>query len=110
LLNQAETIPGSEIKVLTAKTETESNATAGALIEQDTIVVHIYDGNKITSAASDNVTIDLRKEIAPTIGKIIGGSGGGREKMTQSGGPKKENVDEALAKAKELTIQALRKE
>jgi alanyl-tRNA synthetase len=109
LLNKAETIKGTEFKVLTAKTDTESNATAGALIEHESIVVHIYDGNKITSAASENIAIDLRTEIAPAIGKIIGGSGGGREKMTQSGGPKKENVDEALKKAKELTIKTLQK-
>jgi hypothetical protein len=30
--------------------------------------------------------------------------------MTQSGGPKKENVDEALAKAKQMTIDYLKKE
>jgi len=110
LLHQAESIPGTEIKVLTAKTETESNATAGALIAQGGIVVHIYDGKKITSAASDDVKIDLRKEIAPTVGTMIGGSGGGRPKMTQSGGPKKENVDDALEKAKALTIQSLKQD
>lgn len=110
LLDQADQIPGTDIKVLTAKTETESNATAGALIEKGNMVVHIYDGKKITSAASDNVDIDLRKEIAPTVGTIIGGSGGGRPKMTQSGGPKKENIDEALQKAKTLTIETLKQD
>jgi alanyl-tRNA synthetase len=110
LLDQADQIPGTNIKVLTAKTETESNATAGALIEKGNMVVHIYDGKKITSAASDNVDIDLRKEIAPTVGTIIGGSGGGRPKMTQSGGPKKDNIDEALEKAKTLTIETLKKD
>jgi len=110
LLDHAETIPGTQIKVLTAKTETEANATAGALIEEDSIVVHIYDGKKITSAASENVDIDLGKEIAPKIGKLIGGSGGGKSKMAQSGGPQKENIDEALAKAKELTIATLKKD
>lgn len=110
LLNQAELIPGTNTKVLTAKTETEANATAGALIQQDSIVVHIYDGKKITSAASEDVDIDLGEKIAPTVGKLIGGSGGGRPKMTQSGGPKKENIDGALAKAKQMTIDELKKE
>ena len=109
LLDQSVTIPGTQTKVLTAKTETEANATAGALIEQGSIVVHIYDGKKITSAASEDVNIDLGKEIAPAVGKLIGGSGGGRPRMTQSGGPKKENVDEALAKAKQMTIDYLKK-
>lgn len=109
LLMKAEMIPGTQIKILIAKTSTESNATAGTLIEQESIVAHIYDGKKVTSAASESVTIDLRVEIAPTIGKILGGSGGGREKMTQSGGPKKENIDEALETAKKLTIDTLKK-
>lgn len=110
LLNQAEIIPGTDIKVLTAKTDSESNATAGALIEQDRIIVHIYDGKKITSAASKDIDINLGKQVAPTVGKIIGGSGGGRPNMAQCGGPKKENIDKALAKAKELTITALKQE
>jgi alanyl-tRNA synthetase len=44
------------------------------------------------------------------VGTIIGGSGGGRPKMTQSGGPKKDNIDEALEKAKTLTIETLKKD
>lgn len=110
LLDKAEPVPGTKTKVLTAKTNTESNATAGALIEQGSFVVHIYDGKKITSAASDDVNIDLGKMIAPTVGKLIGGSGGGRANIAQSGGPKKENIDQALAKAKELTIELLQNE
>jgi len=110
LLYRAEQIPGTKIKVLIAQTDTESNATAGALIEQGSLVVHIYDGKKITSAASEDVPIDLGKQIAPTVGKLIGGSGGGRPRMAQSGGPKKDAVDEALEKAKELTIEILKKE
>ena len=110
LLNHAEQIPGTNIKVLIAHTDTESNATAGALIEQGSFVVHIYDGKKITSAASEDVPIDLGKQIAPTVGKLIGGSGGGRPRMAQSGGPKKDAVDEALQKAKELTIEILKKD
>jgi alanyl-tRNA synthetase len=40
------------------------------------------------------------------VGKILGGSGGGKPKITQSGGPNKEKAREALKKAKELTIAA----
>ena len=57
--------------------------------------------------ASKNIDIDLRK-IAPEIGKILGGSGGGTPKMTQCGGQNKDRVDEALEIAKRLTINELK--
>ena len=57
--------------------------------------------------ASDNVPIDLRI-IAPEIGKILGGSGGGKPKMTQCGGPNKSKISEALEKAKKLTKNKLK--
>lgn len=104
----AEVIHGTKIKVITATVTTESTATAGAIIKEDDYVVHIYDGNKLTSAASGNVDIDLR-DFAPEIGKILGGSGGGKPKMTQCGGPKKDKIDDALEKAKQLTIKKLKK-
>ena len=106
----AESIPGTPFKVIIGKTKTDGNATAGALIEEPGFIVHIYDGKKITSAVSENVPLDLREGIASEIGKLLGGSGGGRPKMTQSGGPHHNNVDKALAKAKELTIIYLKKE
>ena len=68
----------------------------------------IYDGKKLVSMASDNVNIDLR-EIAPEIGKILGGSGGGEPKMTQCGGPNKNKIQDALKLAKQLTIKKLEK-
>jgi len=71
-------------------------------------VVHIFDGDKLTSAASGNVNIDLR-DIALEVGKILGGSGGGKPKMTQCGGPKKDSIEEALEKAKQLTKKKLEK-
>jgi len=109
LKSNAESIPGTSYKVIIAKTNTEANATAGAIINEADYVVHIYDGKKITSAASENVPIDFRKKIVPAIGSILGGSGGGRPKMTQSGGPHHQNIDEALEKAKQLTIELLKK-
>ena len=106
LKEKAEQIQGTEIRVIAKTSSYESTATAGAITREPNYVVHIHDGKKLTSAASGNVDIDLT-EIAPEIGKILGGSGGGKPKMTQSGGPKKEKIKEALEKAKNLTIKKL---
>jgi len=110
LKGNAEQIPGTEIKLITWADHpiSSATATAGAITEEPNYIVHIHDGNNIISAASQNITIDLR-EISREIGKILGGGGGGREKMTQSGGPKKEKIPEALEIAKQLTIKALEK-
>ena len=53
--------------------------------------------------------MDLR-DIAVEVGKVLGGSGGGKPKLTQSGGPKKDKIDDALEKARELTIKKLKKD
>jgi alanyl-tRNA synthetase len=109
LWQTAEQIPGTDIRIITAVTTSEGTATAGALTKEKGVIAHIYDGKKLVSMASENIEIDLR-DIAPEIGKILGGSGGGKPKVTQSGGPNKNKVDEALQKAKELTILALIKQ
>jgi alanyl-tRNA synthetase len=108
LIDKAETIPGTEIKVVAETSFYESTATAGTITKEPNYVAHIYDGKKITSSASGNVNIDLR-EIAPEIGKITGGSGGGKPKMTQCGGPNKDKIDKALEIAKQLTKKKLKK-
>lgn len=108
LKQSAYIIPGTAMKVITWISDTDAIAVAGALINEPGYVVHIYDGKKLVSAASDDVSIDLR-EIAPELGRILGGSGGGKPKLTQCGGPKRENVNEALQKAKELTVKKLKK-
>lgn len=108
LINQAETIFGTKIKVITGISSAEGTATAGAITKKDNYVTHIFDGNKLVSMASDNVNIDLR-EIAPELGKILGGSGGGKPKMTQCGGPNKDKINKALELAKKLTIKKLEK-
>jgi len=108
LKNQAEAIPGTNIKIIIGKGTSNSIVLAGAITKEENFVVHIYDGNKLTSSASQNVDIDLR-DIAPEIGKILGGSGGGKPKLTQCGGPNKEKIDAALEKAKELTIKKFKK-
>ena len=108
LQQTAEHIPGTDIKIITAITGSEGTATAGALTKEKDVIAHIYDGKKLVSMASENINVDLRT-IAPEIGKILGGSGGGKPRLTQCGGPNKGRVDEALQKAKELTILALQK-
>jgi len=108
LRNQAETIHGTNIKIIIGKVTSNSIVLAGAITKEENFVVHISDGKKFTSAASQNVDIDLR-DIAPEIGKILGGSGGGKPKLTQCGGPNKDKIDAALEKAKERTIKKLKK-
>ena len=108
LKSQAETVPGTQIKVITGLSEFDSIAIAGTITNEEGYVVHIYDGKKLTSSASGNVDIDLR-EIAPEIGKILGGSGGGKPKLTQCGGSKKDKIKEALELAKKLTKKELEK-
>ena len=108
LKKDAMQISGTSIKIIAARVETDAIKTAGAIICEPGYVVHLYDGKKLVSAASDDVEIDLR-QIAPEVGKLLGGSGGGTPKLTQSGGPRRENVDKAFETAKNLTIKKLRK-
>ena len=108
LKQHAMVVPGTTMKVITGISETDAITIATTLINEPGYVVHIYDGKKLVSAASEDVMIDLR-EIAPDLGRILGGSGGGKPKLTQCGGPKKEHIKEALQKAQELTIKKLKK-
>lgn len=108
LIKSAEIVPGTKIKIVSGLSSSDATAVAGAITKNDNYVAHIFDGNKIVSMASDNVDIDLR-EIAPDIGKILGGSGGGKTKMTQCGGPNRDRVEEALELAKKLTKKKLSK-
>ena len=108
LLDNAETIPGTNIKLITGRTSADATVVAGELTQQPNIIAHIFDGKKITSAASENVAINLQ-EIAPEIGKILGGSGGGKPKLTQSGGPQLDKIQDALKTAKQLTKKKFEK-
>ncbi len=107
LISNAEKISGTDIKIVTGISEFEATAVAGAITKENNYITHIFDGNRLVSMASKNIDIDLR-QIAPEIGKILGGSGGGTPKMTQCGGPNKERIDEALELAKKLTILKLK--
>jgi len=106
LIEKAITIPKTDIKIVATITEFDSVSAAGEITKNKGFVAHIYDGEKLVSMASSDVDIDLRK-IAPEIGKILGGSGGGKPKMTQCGGPNKEKIKEALEKAEFLTKKLL---
>lgn len=108
MLENAEEVTGTNIRVVVAKTSSKGSAVAGELIKNEGVVAHVFDGKKIVSMASSDVDIDLRK-IVKEIAGMLGGGGGGRPGMTQCGGPKTENVDEALTKAKELTKKLLKK-
>ena len=109
MMDQAKIIPGTKIKLITGITKSDSTIVAGAIVKKLDYVVHIYDGKKITSAASKNLDIDLTKEIAPKVGKILGGSGGGKPNLTQSGGPIHNKAREALDEAERITIKILAK-
>ena len=108
LKSQAESIPGTEFNVISSASVYESTATAIAITKEPNYIAHIYDGFKISSATSTNVPFNLT-EIAPDIGKPMGGSGGGKPNLTQSGGPNKDKVNEALELAKQLTKKKLGK-
>jgi alanyl-tRNA synthetase len=108
LTESAEAIPNTSFKLIIATTSHEPTATAGIVIEQPNYIIHISDGYKIISAASENIDIDLRS-IAPKIGKILGGSGGGKPKLVQAGGPNLQKIPEALQIAKKETLKFFQK-
>jgi len=107
LIDSAEKIDDTDIKIIIGQTSSDAVSVGGNIIQKGNYVVHLHDGKKLVSMASDNVEIDLRK-IAPEIGNILGGSGGGKPRMTQCGGPNKEKIKEALEKAKKLTINEIK--
>lgn len=102
-------VPGTTIKIVTGQCDTDAITIAGTIIKEPGYVAHVYDGKKLVSAASENVEIDLRP-LAAEIGRMLGGSGGGKPKLTQCGGPNKDKIKEALNTAKQLTIEQLKKQ
>jgi alanyl-tRNA synthetase len=109
LVTNAYEIPGTPYRLVISRTDTDAITVAALVIKNPGYIVHIFDGKKLVSAASDDVDIDLRP-LASELGKILGGSGGGKPKLTQCGGPKKENIQEAFIKAKERTLEKIKKE
>ncbi|MGF3584634.1 MAG: alanine--tRNA ligase [Thermoplasmatota archaeon] len=76
-------------------------ACAGKIVEQSGYIAYISSGNRVVLAASEDLDIDLRP-IAREVGKVLGGSGGGKPHMAQCGGVKSGNTKEAINKAIEL--------
>jgi len=76
-------------------------AYAGKIVEQSGYVAYVSCANRVILAASEDIDIDLGP-IAREIGKVLGGSGGGKAHMAQCGGSKKGNTSEAMKKAEEL--------
>jgi alanyl-tRNA synthetase len=108
LTHNAYQISGTDIRIITGICDTDAIAIAGAIIKDPGYIVHIFDGKKLVSAASDDVDIDLRP-LAMELGKLLGGSGGGKPKLTQCGGPQKDKIHEALTVAKEQSIKKIKK-
>ncbi len=108
LIHDSSAIPGTTIRLVTGVCDSDAITIAASIIKEPGYIVHIYDGKKLVSAASDDVDIDLRP-LASELGKILGGSGGGKPKLTQCGGPNKEKIHDALNVAKEMTIQKIKK-
>jgi len=109
LIHEAYQVPGETLRIVTGICDTDAISIAGAIIKEPGFVVHIYDGKKLVLAASEDVQIDLRP-LASELGEILGGSGGGKPKLAQCGGPKKEKIQEALKRAIELTIKNIKKQ
>jgi len=79
---------------------------AGKIIEQKEHIAYVSSGNKVTISASEDVYIDLRP-VALEIGKLLGGSGGGKPRMAQCGGKKPGNNKEITKRAEELIKKQL---
>jgi len=108
LINSAEKISNTEYSIITGISSADATVVAAKIVKNKGNIVHIFDGKKLVSMASEDVEIDLR-QIAPEIGKILGGSGGGKSHMTQCGGPNKDKIDDALELATKETIKRLEK-
>ena len=84
----------------------DSTAVAGALTRDGKTVVCINDGKNLVIAASDDVPVDLRP-IAQEVGKILGGGGGGKQRMVKCGGPNTAKLFDALKEAKKIIAAKL---
>ncbi|MBN1861463.1 MAG: alanine--tRNA ligase [Candidatus Thermoplasmatota archaeon] len=109
LTRDSSLVPGTSLRIITGRCDTDAITVVGTLIKDPGYIVHISDGKKLVSGASEDVDIDLRP-LASEIGRILGGSGGGKPKLTQCGGPYKEKITEALTLAKKLTIKKIKKQ
>ena len=87
------------------------SAIKDATSTKKTIVISALKKEKaamITIACSDDAPIDC-SSIASSIGKLLGGSGGGKKHIAQAGGPNIEKLEEAKKKAIEMVKKELEK-
>ncbi len=103
-----EEIPGTPYCISGGTITGDALAMVAALTKEPGRIVYLSDGTKITSATSEDVQFDLRS-IAPQIGKVLGGSGGGKPHLIQAGGPHRNRLPEALALTKKLIKDKLGK-
>jgi len=82
-------------------------ARAGKIIEKERHIAYVSSGNKVTIGASEDVDIDLRP-VAVEVGRLLGGSGGGKPKMAHCGGKKPGITNEITEKAEELIKKQLK--
>jgi len=108
LKQSAMALPGTPYHLIVGTCSGDALAIAAVLTKEPGIILHVSDGTKITSASSEDVTVDLRS-IAPEIGKLLGGSGGGKPHLTQAGGPHRQKLEEALSLAVRLTKEQAQK-
>ncbi|MGY6529495.1 MAG: alanine--tRNA ligase [Cyanobacterium sp.] len=118
LVNEAQTV--GEFKILVAPMgdlDAKSLQTAGEKLQQklgDSAVVlaSIPEDGKVSLVAAFGEKVYKEKQLQAgkfigQIAKICGGGGGGRPNLAQAGGRDASKVDEALATAKTLLIDAL---
>ena len=79
---------------------------AEEMVKEKGYVVCINDGKSITMAASEDIDVDLRP-LAMKIGKILGGGGGGREKLVRCGGKNVEKLNKAIEEARRIIAEEL---
>ena len=79
----------------------DSIAIAEELAKIGGVIACIRDDKGLVFSASQDIDIDLR-DIARKAGAILGGGGGGKEKLARCGGNKLENIEKAIDEARML--------
>jgi alanyl-tRNA synthetase len=110
LLAQSERVGNVRIiSDLTLKEMDELIKEAGELIKEPDVVAILgskKESGKLVVACSQAIDLDCR-EIVKSAAKLMGGSGGGKAKLAQGGGPLIEMVEKAIEQAKKLAIEKI---
>ncbi|RLF54796.1 MAG: alanine--tRNA ligase [Thermoplasmata archaeon] len=109
LLKGHEEFEGYRLIFLDAKTLRgyDPMAVADELRKANRVVACIKDAKGLIFSASDDVEIDLR-EIARKVGSLLGGGGGGKERLARCGGKDLSKIGEAMKKARRLIEDQLK--